>query len=346
MFFTHCPVRAFPHGRRAVTRIRRSGRPRRIFAYVCAPAVCLLLAVAFLWASRPAQAHGIAGNRLFPGTLSFEDPAVMDELALNLASLKHPPEAGDDVVDNAFGLEFSRLLTPTVSLGVSSGYMHRNWGGVSRSGFDETSLMLKTLLWQNDLDEVMVSAGLTGRVGSSGAQGVGANQFSRVGPGLFFGKGFGDAPAAMAWLRPFAITGVLSVDVPTSRTSVMLDNSRAGQLLPEPFSTSTVLHWGLSIQYSTFYLSPRFTPDHLPNQEPLYQFIPLVEFAIDSPVGKPSVATVNPGLVYVADRYQIGAEAILPLNSAAGRSTGVRAQLLLFTDDLIPSLFGRPLFGP
>jgi hypothetical protein len=282
---------------------------------------------------------------LFPGTLSFDDPAVMDELVLNGNSLKHPPVAGDDVVDNTFSWEFSRLLTPTLSLNVSNGFIHRNWGSVSRSGFDETSVMLKTLLWQNDLHEVMVSAGLAGSIGASGAQGVGANQFSTVGPSLFFGKGFGDAPAALAWLRPFAVTGVLSAEVPAAQTSVTLDNSVAGHLLPEQFSTSTVLHWGLSIQYSTFYLTPRFTPGRLPNQEPLYQFIPLVEFAIDSPVGKPSVATMNPGLVYVADKYQIGAEAILPLNGAAGHSTGVRAQLLLFTDDLIPSLFGKPVFG-
>jgi hypothetical protein len=284
-------------------------------------------------------------DRLFPGTLSFDDPAVMDELALIAASLKHPPEAGDDVVDNAYGLEFSRRLTPTVSLSVSNGYIHRNWGGVSHSGFDETSLMLKTLLWQNDLHETIISAGLTGSIGASGARGVGANQFSTVGPSFFFGKGFGDAPSGLAWLRPFAVTGVLSAEIPLARTSMTLDDSLAGQLLPEPFSTSTVLHWGLSIQYSTFYLTPRFTPGRLPNQEPLYQFIPLVEFAIDSPIGKPSVATMNPGLVYVADKYQIGAEAIVPLNSAAGHSTGVRVQLLLFTDDLMPSLFGRPLLS-
>jgi hypothetical protein len=103
-----------------------------------------MLALALPWASRPAHAHGIAGNRLFPGTLSFEDPAVMDELVLNGASLKHPPEAGDDVVDNTFSWEFSRLLTPTLSLSVSNGFIHRNWGSVPRSGFDETSLMLKT----------------------------------------------------------------------------------------------------------------------------------------------------------------------------------------------------------
>lgn len=332
MLFVHRCVRSFPHGCSA-------GRCARALM------VCLTLAFALLSASRSAHAHGIAGNRVFPGTMSFEDPAVMDELVLNGSSQKHPPESGNDVVDHTFSWEFSRLLTPTLSLSVGNGYIHRNWGSMSRSGFDETSLLLKTLLWQNDLHEVMISAGFAGSIGASGAQGVGANQFSTVGPSLFFGKGFGDAPAALAWLRPFAISGILSAEVPTAKSSITLDNSIAGQLVPVPFATSTVLHWGLSIQYSTFYLTPRFTPGRLPNQEPLYQFIPLVEFAVDSPVGKPSVATMNPGLVYVADKYQIGAEAILPLNSAAGHSTGVRAQLLLFTDDLLPSLFGQPVFG-
>jgi hypothetical protein len=28
------------------------------------------------------EAHGIAGNRYFPGTLTFDDPAVADELIL------------------------------------------------------------------------------------------------------------------------------------------------------------------------------------------------------------------------------------------------------------------------
>jgi hypothetical protein len=56
-------------------------------------------------------------------------------------------------------------------------------------------------------------------------------------------------------------------------------------------------------------------------------------------------ATMNPGLSYVAVTWQIAAEAIIPLNSEGGRSIGARAQLLLFLDDLIPSLFGKPLLG-
>src|SRR4051794_17846133 len=39
-----------------------------------------LLAVTVVVISHSAQAHGIVGNRVFPGTLAFDDPAVMDEL--------------------------------------------------------------------------------------------------------------------------------------------------------------------------------------------------------------------------------------------------------------------------
>ena len=41
-----------------------------------------LIAAAMAVISHAAQAHGIVGNRLFPGTLAFDDPAVMDELVL------------------------------------------------------------------------------------------------------------------------------------------------------------------------------------------------------------------------------------------------------------------------
>jgi hypothetical protein len=80
--------------------------------------------------SHAAQAHGIVGNRVFPGTLAFDDPAVMDELILPaVSSLKHPGE-GVDVTDNRIGGSFTRLLTSTLAFGIESGWMHRNWGPV------------------------------------------------------------------------------------------------------------------------------------------------------------------------------------------------------------------------
>ena len=40
---------------------------------------------------------------------------------------------------------------------------------------------------------------------------------------------------------------------------------------------------------------------------------------------------------------RLAAEVIVPLNREAGNSTGFRAQLLFFLDDLIPKLFDKPL---
>jgi hypothetical protein len=39
-----------------------------------------------------ADAHGIAGNRYFPGTLTFDDPAVADELILPNFLEPHAPK--------------------------------------------------------------------------------------------------------------------------------------------------------------------------------------------------------------------------------------------------------------
>ena len=73
--------------------------------------------------------------------------------------------------------------------------------------------------------------------------------------------------------------------------------------------------------------------------------MPLVEFSFDSPLGQKTAATMNPGFAYVAVTWQVAAEAIFPLNREGGHGTGFRAQLLFFIDDLIPSVFGKPLLS-
>src|SRR5438105_1180544 len=103
-----------------------------------------LVTLAVLVGAHTAHAHGIAGNRFFPGTLTFDDPAVADEAIVPLYStFKHPAVIGDgDVVENTFNWSLFRLLTPTLGIGVDSGWVHRNWGVGRRSGFDITSVDL------------------------------------------------------------------------------------------------------------------------------------------------------------------------------------------------------------
>jgi hypothetical protein len=66
----------------------------------------LLVVVALLGGIHSAHAHGIAGNRFFPGTLSFDDPAVADEAIVpNFSSFKRAGDGGN-VVDNRFATLF------------------------------------------------------------------------------------------------------------------------------------------------------------------------------------------------------------------------------------------------
>ena len=51
------------------------------------------------------------------------------------------------------------------------------------------------------------------------------------------------------------------------------------------------------------------------------------------------------GLAYVAVAWQLAGEVIIPLNREGGTSTGFRAQLLFFLDDLILKLFDKPLLS-
>ena len=302
--------------------------------------VAIALAVS---CSSSAFAHGIAGNRFFPGTLTFDDPAVADEAILpGYSELRHPSE-GALVNDDTFNWSFVRLLTPTIAVSIDSGWIHRSWGDLHRSGFDTTNVGIKGEIFRNNEHETLVSAGVAWGIGRSGAQGVGANGPDTIQPGIFFGKGFGDLPDSLTWLRPFAIAGSVVAELPTGGTG----RSIAPDPLTDIFASMPVLkvetlHWGFAIEYSTYYLTKRFTGGQ-PKEEPLNQLVPLVEFSFDSPRAQKTAATMNPGLSYVAVTWQLAAEAILPLNHEGGRGTGFRAQLLFFIDDLMPSLFGKPL---
>jgi hypothetical protein len=272
-------------------------------------------------------------------------PSPTNRDCRSFSSAKHPDE-GADVVDNRLSWSFFRLLTPTLGVGVDSGWVRRNWPSTQRAGFDVTSLSIKGEVYRNDLHETLVAAALAWDIGHSGAQGVGANGPDAIHPGIFFGKGFGDLPDSLAWLRPFGITGAVTLEHPMTGNSINFGvDPLTAQLGPMLTRNADILHWGLAVEFSTLYLTKRFTPGKLPKEEPLNQFVPLVEFSFDSPRGQKTAVTMNPGLSYVAVSWQVAAEAIVPLNSEAGRSIGARAQLLLFLDELIPSVFGKPLLS-
>ncbi len=292
-----------------------------------------------------AHAHGIAGNRFFPGTLNFDDPAVADEFSIVSGVVEHPTD-GSSVTDQGATISFARLLTPTVSIGVDSGFVRRDWGSAHQSGATGTNLTLKSKVYENDLSETLVAASVIYGLPQSAAKRVGANTSAVLAPSVYVGQGFGALPDALSWLRPFGIAAGASVAIPTSNASDMLAYDPAKRQFANVRTTNvTTVHWGVAVEYSTLYLTDRFVPGVLPKEEPLHQFVPLVEFAFDSPRGQRTRGTVNPGIAYVKDTWQVAAELVLPLTHGSTRGVGANVQVLFFLDDLLPSLFGKPLLG-
>ena len=76
-----------------------------------------------------AHAHGIAGNRFFVGTLTFDDPSVADEAIVPNFSIVNLPIEGGNAVDNRFYWAFTRLLTPFLQVPAERGL---RWSRLAR----------------------------------------------------------------------------------------------------------------------------------------------------------------------------------------------------------------------
>ena len=295
-------------------------------------AVLSLVCMAMLAAR--ADGHAIVGDRLFPGTLTFDDPAVADELSGPvLARQKHPAFGGPDVEDISVSGSFSRLIIPGLSIGADTDWTeHDGPGGPSANGIGATHLTLKGQAYEDLEHETMIAASLSWGLGGIGNPDLHAHAYDTIEPGVAFGRGFGDLPDDLAFLRPFGVAGGMVVDLPLT-----------GKSRPAPgaavASNPVIIHWGFALEYSARYGMSA-------GEEPVNQFVPLVEFQFDSPLnggfGTKMAGTVNPGLAYAAETWQLSAEAIVPLNHPGG-SPGFRFGVSFFLDDLIPSLFGKPL---
>ena len=133
-----------------------------------------ILLVPLLWA-HSAHAHGIAGNRYFDGTLTFDDPAVADEAILPYYENLAFPMQGSNATQNRINWAFARLLTPTLAVTVDSGWLHQNWPIGRTSGFDRTNVGIKYEAYRNNQHEALISASLAWGIGHSGARAVGAD---------------------------------------------------------------------------------------------------------------------------------------------------------------------------
>jgi hypothetical protein len=295
-----------------------------------------------------AYGHGFAGARFFPATLSTDDPFVADELSLpTVSTIETPDGGGTRQVD--ISVDIAKRITPQFAIEIGETLTALNpHDGRAVNGFGNLELSGKYQFLKNDAHEAIVSLGLGVEIGGTGSSSIGADSFSTWVPGIFFGKGFGDLPDVLRFLKPLAITGLAGVAIPTSAStrSVTVDD-RTGEREVEIERHPDVLEWGFALEYSVIYLQSQVQDMHLP--APVDRLIPLVEFALETPLNRgargQTTGTINPGVIWAGKYFQVGVEAIVPINERTGTNVGVIAQLHFFMDDLFPHSLGRPLFG-
>jgi hypothetical protein len=293
-------------------------------------------------------AHGFAGARFFPATLVTDDPFVNDELSLPTVSSIVTLDKGG-TRDTQVAVDIAKRITPNLGVEIGESLINlRPPGERSVSGFGNLELGAKYEFFESDEHETILSVGGQVEVGGTGSKDVGADSFSTWAPGLFFGKGFGDLPNTVSFLRPFALTGQVGVAIPTSAsTQTVTLNEKTGEREIDTERHPDVLEWGFALEYSIIYLQEQVKDIGL--HPPFDRLIPLVEFAFEKPLNRgesgPSTGTINPGVIWSGKYFQVGAEAMIPINSRTGNDVGFIAQLHFYLDDLFPHSLGRPLFG-
>jgi hypothetical protein len=297
----------------------------------------------------PAFGHGVAGDYLFVSTLIVDDPFVADEASLPTFSyLPQPKEAGATPELFGLGFEWDKTITDRLGIGLGGGYQWlRQPGMKTANGWQNLDLTLKYQLYVNNEHAFAVSAGVIrecARTGASGANGalLGNDDTSSTTPTLYFGKGFSEMP--VGWLRPFAITGTIGYQIADKKLKVAGTDPDTGEPV---FNNGISNRWtgGLTLQYSLRYLQTQVKDIGLPTFA--NRLTPLVEVAWSSPASKPSDTPTQYlfgiGLIYTANGYAIGIEALIPGNRQTGSHAGVIAQLHFYFDDLFPRSLGRPV---
>src|SRR5215469_11857204 len=113
-------------------------------------------------------AHGFAGSRFFPATLTTDDPFVNDELSLpTVSSIVTPNEGGTR--DTEIAVDIAKRITS--NFGIEAGERFVNLKPPherSANGFGNLELGAKYEFFENDEHELILSLGADVEIGGTG----------------------------------------------------------------------------------------------------------------------------------------------------------------------------------
>ena len=288
------------------------------------------LAVFFLVILSPhlSFAHGVIGKRFFPESLTVLDPFPSDEA--DLLAFSHFKD--NESLVNAYGFSISKRFSPNLSFDLDGAYdqIHPNDGSPNQTGFENFALAVKYSMLRVPEHEFILTSALEWEMGGTGSKEIGREPHSSLTPQLLLGYGLGDLPEGMKYLKPLAIEAQVGLTTPG-----------VGNETTDAAEIANTLSYGFVLEYNILYLQS-FIKD-VGIGWPFSRMVPIVEFSFEQPINGPdaggTTATANPGIIWAGRYYELGAEAIIPLNDRSGNHTGVRALIHLFLDDMFPRTY-------
>src|SRR3981189_1559186 len=249
----------------------------------------------FLLATCSEGSAAYVGDRFFPSTLATTVPTPAD--FYNPPYFVKLPDTATTPTTREFDIPttYSRLVTKDLGVFFTETFRvieDANRG--TRSGFDNFVIGAQYQLYTDPEHQFVFTVGGTAAIGGTGTPGI-ASSFSTLTPTIYIGKGFGDLPDSLSWLRPLTVSGTVAVAVPTASTSLGIDNQRADagaftSLMTVPSGATTlsetinpkILQWGLALAYrlrTNYYTGPKRTGTRYPAG-----WVPLVEFTTRTPL--------------------------------------------------------------
>lgn len=303
-----------------------------------------------------ALAHAICGSRVYPVTLTLDDPGVADEITIpqivyTRAAADGGPGPGHDT---SVQFEYDKRLTDEFGFAFNDDFdINQTNNAKTETGWDDLTVTGKWAKCLSPDHDFTLGFGIIRAFGQTGTTHTGADTYGSTAPTVYFGKDLEEV--AIPALQPIAITGEFSYAL-ADRELKASEITLPGPAIPSmtkltalQFNTGNpnAVIGAFSVQYSIPFLQAQVRDYGLPG--PIAHLIPLVEVTATAATSRPrdsaNVWTVAPGVIYLRTWYQVGLEALIPANKASGTNVGVLFQVHVFLDDLYPHGIGAPLLG-
>jgi hypothetical protein len=79
--------------------------------------------------------HAVCGNRVYPTTLTIDDPGVGDELSLHSVQYAAIPNSNGGDQITSYGFEWDKMITEHFGVSIEGGYIDQPNGGTHLSGW-------------------------------------------------------------------------------------------------------------------------------------------------------------------------------------------------------------------